>query len=371
MILSLLAALTAPALAGLPSDLGSQPGATVGDDEPETPVDDVVALAIINGEEAATDDYPMTGATIIDAYLDSQWGSGPFRTLSCSSTLIAPDVVLLAAHCVDPDSYTYGMGELSDVDIRWTREADLTAFDGRRISEWPEDAVQAVAWVTPDEWDLFGMETGIGTNYDIALLFLSEPLDIPHAYLPTAEEAAQLAVDTEVVVVGWGQQEATSFGEQPPAGTYALKRMGVSYINELGEAEFQVGGEEADVRKCHGDSGGPSFATLDTESPERMRLVGVTSHAYDRSDCNRTGGVDTRVDFYLDWIDAEMRAACADGTRAWCEQEGIIHAPIPVEEDPEEEEGKDGLLSCSSAPGSTGGLALGLGLLALALRRRR
>ena len=55
-----------------------------------------------------------------------------------------------------------------------------------------------------------------------------------------------------------------------------------------------------------------------------QRIVGVTSHAYDYSDCYVTGGVDTRVDHYLDWIDDEMRARCEDGTRVWCETDGII-----------------------------------------------
>ena len=52
---------------------------------------------------------------------------------------------------------------------------------------------------------------------------------------------------------------------------------------------------------------------------------GVTSHAYDDSDCFETGGVDTRVDAFLDWIDDEMRLRCDDGTRAWCEVPGIVN----------------------------------------------
>ncbi|MCB9762850.1 MAG: trypsin-like serine protease [Alphaproteobacteria bacterium] len=352
-----------------------------GDDD-EALVDDDAALAIINGEPATSDDYPMAGAMILDAFLDmGSFGSGNVRLFTCSTTLIAPDVVLLAAHCVDEDSYTYGFGELRDMDIRWTRQADLTDHDGSRIADWPDDAVPAWDWVTHPEWDLFELGTGIGQNMDLALLFLETPvLDVPHAYLPTPDEALLIEDGQEVAVVGWGQQVATSGQQQPPAGTYALKQMGMSYINELGDAEFQVGGVQEDVRKCHGDSGGPSFAWFENELyAEDMRIVGVTSHAYDRTDCNQKGGVDTRVDAYLEWIDAELRARCEDGTRAWCDVPGIIRPP-EAEPEPEDEgddpadgDEKARLLGCASAPvqgGPAGWLAV-LGLVALGVRRRR
>ena len=41
------------------------------------------------------------------------------------------------------------------------------------------------------------------------------------------------------------------------------------------------------------------------DSGDGYRVIGVTSHAYDESDCNETGGVDTRSDYFLDWIEAE------------------------------------------------------------------
>ena len=35
--------------------------------------------------------------------------------------------------------------------------------------------------------------------------------------------------------------------------------------------------------------------------------------------------MDTRVDPYLDWIEQEMIDRCEDGTRVWCEIEGIVY----------------------------------------------
>jgi MYXO-CTERM domain-containing protein len=331
---------------------------------------------IINGEPATEADWPMTGGMMMDATM-SFWGHVmDFRMFVCSSTLIAPDVVLLAAHCVDPDSFTYGYGHLDDMEIRWTRQADLTAHDGSAINEWPADAVVAWDWVKHPEWDIYGLDMGIGHSKDIALLFLDTPvLDVPFAYLPSVDEAAQVVESAEVVVVGWGQQTSD---QNPPAGTYATKQQGISYISEIGQYEFQVGLNAEDVRKCHGDSGGPSFLTIETETVDPVRLVGVTSHAYDQTDCRMTGGVDTRVDAYLDWIDQEMRARCADGTRAWCEEEGIPVPPLPEPIDTGDtgddgDGGGDKKGGCGCAAGHAApATALGLlGLLGLAVRRRR
>lgn len=367
-------ALSGAALAGEPSAFEAA--------TPSAGANTPTVSAIINGEDATIDDYPMTGGMMMDADLNFQGKDYEIRMFVCSSTLIAPDVVLLAAHCLDDYAFTYGFGTIENKDIRWTRQADLSAHDGSAVNEWPSDAIVAWDWVTHESFDLQKLQTGIATNYDIALIFLDQAVtDVPHAYLITEEEAAQLAVGTEVAVVGWGQQIASESPFDPPEpGTYAYKQQGMSAIAELGEAEFKVGELETDVRKCHGDSGGPSFAWVETDLKESMRVVGVTSHAYDQTDCKETGGVDTRVDFYLGWIDAEMRARCEDGTRVWCDEPGLV--PVPAKE-PEDDGGEDidgdeeekgGRLTCSTstAPASRGlGMLAALGLAGLMVRRRR
>jgi hypothetical protein len=338
-------------------------------------------VPIINGEPATEDDYPMAGAMLVDGMLTSDWGDYPMSSFACSSTLIAPDVVLLAAHCIDGKAFTYGYGDFGEVDFYWSRQADQSAWDGSTENpDLPEDAVHAWDRVYHDDWDFASLQVGLAENRDIALLFLDEAVtDVPFAYLPTAEEAAQLAVDNEVVVVGWGQQVASDNPwEAPPAGTYAEKIMGTSFIAELADAEFKVGEEEGDVRKCHGDSGGPSFMDVQTESTVSMRIVGVTSHAYDETDCKETGGVDTRVDHYLDWIDQQMRERCESGERVWCDEPGIPSLPMPVEDTGGDDTDDDANLEgdakvacgCASPGGATAGLLPVLfGLLAL--RRRR
>ena len=382
--------------------LWAVPGAALADGPAQAEADTSTELplreggsAIINGEDASADDYPMTGGLLIDTTLDAGGlGAFPLQMFVCSSTLIAPDVVLIAAHCIDPYALTFGFGDLVDTEYAWSRQADLSSFDGRATGQpWPDDAVIVADTVFHPDWDMQALQTGIALNYDIALLFLAEPvLDVPPALLPSLEESAALSEDTEVAVVGWGQQSQVDFGQTPPAGSYMIKQQGMSHIAEIGEAEFQVGLEASDVRKCHGDSGGPSFAWVGVDTEETMRLVGVTSHAYDASDCEETGGVDTRVDYYLSWIDDEMRSRCDDGSRVWCDEPGVL--PTDYFEAGGEDEGdgeEDGVADgeaddadaettdgdadsggkagCSHAVGAMSGLGLCVSFLAVGRRR--
>ena len=318
---------------------------------------------IIHGEDAAIDQYPMTGGLIADAYVEfGEMFSGDIRMLMCSSTLIAPDVVLTAAHCIAADSMGAEFGvTVEDAALHWSRQTDLSSYGFGAVADLPEDTVSAWDWVFPEGWDLTGMGMGLTENKDIGLIFLEEAVfDVPYATLPTVEEALQIQEGNEVTIVGWGQQTAD---QQPPAGTVGLKQWGTSFINEVADAEFQVGATSSDTRKCHGDSGGPTFMTVKTDSTETQRLIGVTSHASDETDCAAKGGVDTRVDYYLTWIDEQMRSRCEDGTRVWCEVEGILPPPT-------EEESKGGCGCASQRSPTAAGIWGLLALALLGLRRR-
>jgi len=268
------------------------------------------SLPIINGAVADDDDYPMTGGLILT--------SAGSKAVVCSSTLIAPDVVILAAHCVDPDAlaaYGYTSGTQW-----WSTEPDLAIYDGSGDPPLPDDAVLVRASVFPDEFDINTMQKRTALNYDIALAFLDEPLEgQPLGVLPTDDEAEALTTGAEVAIVGWGQ---TSQG-----GASGVKYWGESVVGAVSDYEFQVGPDQDDVRQCHGDSGGPTFLAVETGSATKERVVGVTSHSWDSTDCASAGGVETRVDYYLDWIEDQMGDACADGTRTWCDEPGILPAP--------------------------------------------
>lgn len=287
------------------------------------------SLAILNGEPADEAAYPMAGALVVGATVE---GGGRFRTLGGSSVLIAPDVVLTVAHAVDEDTMAQSVGyELENLDIRWTRQADLSSLVASTggVPDWPGDAVAAWDWVAHPDYDLGAMEIGLAENSDIGLLFLEEPVDdIPHAYLPTSEEGDQLLEGHEIAVVGWGFNQPPPIGGGPHEdGTYGVKGAGMSTVDEVGDYEFLVGGAVEDVRQCYGDSGGPALMEVLSDSLESWRVMGVGSHTYDYTYCDEVGTSNTRVDRYLEWIDQEMRSRCEAGTRAWCDEEGIVPPP--------------------------------------------
>jgi len=324
---------------------------------------------IINGEGFSEGHYPETGGMLAGTVLNFSGSEFELKMLMCSSTLIAPDVVLLAAHCVDFEYYEQISGlEFDDVDIVFSRHADLSEYNGQPGVAWPTDAVFAWEAVAHPGFSMATMGIGLSENDDIALLFLEEAiLIVPPAVLPSADEAAAVVEGAVVDIVGWGQQTSD---QAPPAGTSMYKMGGSSVIGEVAEFEFQVGPDLEDVRKCHGDSGGPTFIDL---GDGEVRLIGVTSHSYDMTDCRETGGVDTRVDHYLDWIDGEMRSRCEDGTRVWCETDGVI--PPGFEAGGGSAVDGDGDVKvtgcgCSQAasPGHLGWLGLLVG--AVAIRRR-
>ncbi len=329
--------------------------------------------AIINGEACDASDLPATVALIVDAKIDFGGGSSPIRTLMCTGTLIAPDVALTAAHCVDPTALTGGFGTLTDATYYLSTQPDLSALVqmSNALPELPADAKLVRSVVKHEDFSLTGSEPGegLGNFHDIGLVFLDEPItDIEPAIVITPEEAVDLAVGDEVRIAGWGQQTPEQSG---PVGS---KRCATTNIYELGDFEMQIGNEPDTARKCHGDSGGPTYTEIVTDTRRKQRVIGATSRAYDSSDCQR-GGVDTMPSAWYEWIDARLSEKCDAGDRAWCEVSGVIDPGYydEIGEDGEPLPGdKTDSGGCQVTPvsASGSGLLVLLACLGLALRSR-
>ena len=158
-------------------------------------------------------------------------------TFRCSNTLIAPRLVLTAAHCVDgsgPDTSITATGGVADLN------------DPAAINVNSTEVLQAPGYN--------------GTGKDWALIKLAQPIDQPT--LAIAETDAYNNGD--FTIAGWGA--ATEGGGQQ---TQLLKAT-VPFVDDAtckGAYSDLVEGEEicaglmdtGGVDTCQGDSGGPMF----------------------------------------------------------------------------------------------------------------
>ncbi|MBU1897837.1 trypsin-like serine protease, partial [Myxococcota bacterium] len=276
-------------------------------------------LQIINGEPSVAGAFPTVGALLATV----QTYQGPRGGFSCTGTLIAPDVVLTAGHCIEPPQ---GVQEMT---LYFSLSLDVADFGQPDLTLPPRTSRVRRAQPHPGWQGTQSLQPrGLGQPNDLALLFLETPfLDAPTSILSDPLGAATLRRDASVLIVGYGQRDPEAgdmMGPQPPAG---VQYQAWSVIKEISAVEMQIGDEFPTPQKCHGDSGGPTFMDFDDGRAPSRRLIGVTSRGYeDSADC-WIGGVDTRVDYYHAWISEAMVNACRDGTRAGCVEGGA--PPIP------------------------------------------
>lgn len=236
------------------------------------------------GVVSAPNPYPW-----MTALLNPDLSNG-YDAQFCGGSLIADDVVITAAHCVDTSSP-------SDVQV---------AVGYLILSEIPygerQDVIEII--VHPD-WD---DET---SENDIALLILEDG-----SVNSSVEKIDLVAADDfigegeDVRATGWGQTESLPY-------TDSLRWVDMEIAADPGDACQSYGGAYDPVSMicatglsgsnikdtCYGDSGGPLFTT----AGGNYNLVGLTSWGYDCG-LENYPGIYTRLTTYLDWIAEESGA---------------------------------------------------------------
>lgn len=211
----------------------------------------------------------------------------------CGGSLMASDVIITAAHCVEGIT-------AADVEIA------VDVLNLSTISSGQRQAVEEII-IHPD-WNTNTTEN------DIALLILEDgSVNAGITPISLVADGTVLSTGTDVRALGWGELENGTYPE-------LLRTVDLDIASDPGAACGSYGGDydpvsmlcatrnsEGTIKDtCSGDSGGPLF----TIEGGNYRLVGLTSWGNACGLANYPG-IYTRLTSYLDWIESETTQTLA------------------------------------------------------------
>jgi secreted trypsin-like serine protease len=208
----------------------------------------------------------------------------------CSGTVLAPRVVLTAAHCVlDEESKTLndaaGYRVVTGV-VDWT-EPERQVSEVTRLIPYPK-------FVSGKARDGFG---------DAALLVLATPTTAPSIPIATRANSRLLRIGTHAVIAGWGQ---TYFEQEDLTESLQWSRTIVESdrCEGLWGRICAIDFPKATSGACHGDSGGPLFAAR--RHKRGWIEIGITEAGF--SNCTtRRPQFFTRTDLISTWIKTRVK----------------------------------------------------------------
>jgi hypothetical protein len=191
-------------------------------------------------------------------------------TLVCTATLVAPRVLVTAAHCVPdgpPPDAIFGSAIASGTRATIVATERYSTFDDKTLTD------------------------------DIAVALLADPAPSGAAPWPVATTPLDGTTGMPLRLVGFGRISESD-------ATPAQKRVGSAAVGSIAAHEFTLTASPSHT--CEGDSGGPAFATIGGVE----MLVGITSSGDVQCQGNAR---DMRADAYAAFIAAYVRTT-ADGS---------------------------------------------------------
>jgi hypothetical protein len=279
---------------------------------PSDPFAETVASSIQGGTADTTHDFAVGVATM-----------SPMGVALCSGVLLAPNLVATARHCVSP----LASGQIDCSTSMFTellRAADIGVTSGPTINQ-TSAFVSVVGGATGHDGIIVPSDPSVCGN-DIALLILSEPIQIPQYVTPAINPPMtdQRVYSTAVTAIGYGVDSPTDTN-----GTSAGVRRIKSDINlscipndttftdclsDPGWLQIATANEfEGGDGTCEGDSGSGAYDQGDFNKGEWVAFGVLSRGGVSPEGGTCVGSIYTRFDAWSQLLISAAATAAAMG----------------------------------------------------------
>lgn len=225
--------------------------------------------------------------SVVGIYLEDSSTETKLRQI-CTGTLIASDVILTAAHCVDDTvakSASKFIVSFGNKTIK--SKADLQQVKLRR----------GLAKRVHSRWDVNAMDDTTAPIYDIALLKIQGRTP-PFGFKPVAHAKSKQALKIGDQILAYGFGLTMDFENMEPD---ELLKVAITIRDpRFSATHFET--YDPGSSTCNGDSGGPAFLV---DSSGSAKVVGVTS--FGPFFCNGESYF-TNVVAFSSWINSALKS---------------------------------------------------------------